>query len=561
VKARHDLAKELRKDVSPHAGGGVNEEMTPVSRLPLVAMLLLAALLLALNCLRAYSCGIEIDEADNYLLHLRSGLLDVLLMKPGAMAAHELGMPEKWGDNWQIVLAANNHVLNTLAIRLMAAFTGSSELLLRVPNLVAHAVYLSASFYICRSSSSRFYGFLMFALLNTNPFLLGWFALSRGYGLAVGFEMLAIAFLHAYIQTDLVQQSRAWRFQFGACLAGALAVLSHLTFSHFYLALSLVLPAIGIFRTNKRRSAPCEPSARGKISSLVTETWPLMLVSSLMMPIFFVQVTHMVNAGNWAVRVGDSFIDTVYSLAEKSLAPQISGMPPGPMVWTLVLLALGALAGATALMGKQAVQTRVDSTSLWPLTLVGMLVLCAAAQGVQHLLLRSPYWMERLALYFIPLYLLVLAELIRLAAAKMNPRARRTVVSGACLWVACFSGAFASSYSLKTIFYDYDQDARAVLSELAHHERSRPDRSRCLVLGASPDRDRCLEFYRQTRKITWLAPIIRNQAPESANFYFAANLQEVAALQKLGFIKAREFSSPESVLMKNPRIDCASGGS
>ena len=521
----------------------------------LIAFLLLAILLLTLNFLRAYYCGIEIDEADSYLLHLRSGLLDVVLMNPSAMAPHWFGMPEKWGVNWQAVLAANNHVLNTLAIKFTTALVGSSELSLRLPNLFAHILYLCASFHLCRSRSKQISGFLMFALLNTHPFLLTWFALSRGYGLAMGFEMLALAFLLAYIRTSPEQRKRSWALQTGACLAAALATLSHLTFSHFYLALLMVVPAIAFFRTGKHvGAAVAQESVLPSRRSLIVEALPALIVASITIPLFFVQITYMDEAENWAVQVGKSFIDTVYSLAEKTLVPYYSDVhPPETLVWTMVVLALAMVAGATVILVRQAVRNWPDSASLWTMTLPGMLLVCISAQIAQHLLLHEHYWMERLTLYFIPLCLLIVAEMVHVVSSTTHPMAKPIAYGTAVLGVTCFSLVLADSYSLNRIFYDFDQDARKVLAELTAYERTRPDHSRGLVLGASPDRERCLEFYRQTRKITWLAPLRRNLKPEDADFYYVETRQEALALQGFRFSVVKGFSRPERILLRNQK--------
>lgn len=521
----------------------------------LAAMLLLSLTLLALNCLRAYSCGIEIDEADTYLLHLRNGLLDTLLMNPKAMAAYEFGMFDKWGSNWQYVLAANNHVLNTLAARIMVALAGSSELSLRLPNLLAHLVYLCSSFYICRSSSKNFYGFLMFALLNTNPFILGWFALCRGYGLALGFEMLALAFLFAYVRTGATPPARSWQLQFGACLAAALAALSNLTFSHFYMAMLIILLTIGFYRTKKQQAHKTGPFFQKHLLPLLSENWPIILVAGITAPLFTMQITRMANAENWAVQAGDRFIYTVYSLCEKSLTPHDSGMPPELLVWTLVVTALAALAVAMTFIVRQTLLSRADSACHWALAILGILVLCIAAQVAQHLLLQRPYWMERLALYFIPIYLLVIAELIRFVSVYEHALFKRLVLSAAVLLVTLFSAAFANSYSLKRIYFDEDQNIREVLNELSIQEKYRPDRSSFIILGATPESDRCLEFYRQTLNISWLAPVIRNQPPEKAHFYLVRENGNLETLQRYGYKKIKEFFAPRSVLLKNPYLD------
>lgn len=99
------------------------------------------------------------------------------------------------GDNsWKHT--ANNHLLNTLLMRVTNSLFGSSELSLRLPNIIAFIIFSLALFKLIKSSSNNFILSLLFIVLTMfNPFLLEFFSLARGYGLAIGFIMLSSFFL------------------------------------------------------------------------------------------------------------------------------------------------------------------------------------------------------------------------------------------------------------------------------------------------------------------------------------------------------------------------------
>ena len=90
---------------------------------------------------------------------------------------------------------ANNHPLNTRTMRWALYWLGDHEWALRLPNLVAHALYLISGMLLIRKFSNWAVVLLGFGLLNLNPFLLDFFGLARGYGLASGLSLTSLWFL------------------------------------------------------------------------------------------------------------------------------------------------------------------------------------------------------------------------------------------------------------------------------------------------------------------------------------------------------------------------------
>ena len=80
---------------------------------------------------------------------------------------------------------AGNHLLNSALTWVAHLLFGSAPLALRLPNVVAGACYLAVVAAIARRMRQPAIGLAAVLLLTTNPYLLEFFALSRGYGLAV----------------------------------------------------------------------------------------------------------------------------------------------------------------------------------------------------------------------------------------------------------------------------------------------------------------------------------------------------------------------------------------
>lgn len=119
---------------------------------------------------RASAQSITIDEADSFLI----------------WAARS--SPSHWQP------ASNNHVLNSLLMRLFTSIFGVSHLTVRAPALLGAALYISAACCLSRLLTRDFIlQWPLFVCLVYNPFVFDYLVAARGYSLAVGLMMCAVA--------------------------------------------------------------------------------------------------------------------------------------------------------------------------------------------------------------------------------------------------------------------------------------------------------------------------------------------------------------------------------
>jgi hypothetical protein len=114
--------------------------------------------------------SITIDEADTYLAWVAP-----------------LG-PTHWQP------ASNNHVLNSLLMRLFTSVFGLHYLTVRAPAVIGAALYIGAAYRLCRVVSAS--GALQWALLvsmTCNPLVMDYLAPARGYSLGLGLLLCALA--------------------------------------------------------------------------------------------------------------------------------------------------------------------------------------------------------------------------------------------------------------------------------------------------------------------------------------------------------------------------------
>lgn len=127
---------------------------------------LTAILLGSIVIIKAASCSMTWDESWTYIHYTR-----------------------RWADLLTLDYA-NNHLFNSLLIRLSLLFTGTnSEIVIRLPNILAAIAYLAA----CLSMLPFVrYRKTFFIFQVGMPFLIDYFSLARGYGLAAGLIELAL---------------------------------------------------------------------------------------------------------------------------------------------------------------------------------------------------------------------------------------------------------------------------------------------------------------------------------------------------------------------------------
>jgi hypothetical protein len=88
---------------------------------------------------------------------------------------------------------AANHVLNTLLERLSWSIFGFNQVAMRVPALLGAVIYLGSAASICARLPGRPFRMLVFLAVVFNPFVLDYLVVARGYSLAVGLLLGAVA--------------------------------------------------------------------------------------------------------------------------------------------------------------------------------------------------------------------------------------------------------------------------------------------------------------------------------------------------------------------------------
>lgn len=132
---------------------------------------------------------------------------------------------------------ANHHWLNTWLIEISTFVLGVSEFSLRLWNVLAFFIALSAMFQLQKHFVNKMAALVLW-LIFLNPFVLDFFSLARGYGLSIAFVLLS---LNAALNLCLHEKEFSTKKLLVLYLYLNLALYANFTVLNFYLALSAIV--------------------------------------------------------------------------------------------------------------------------------------------------------------------------------------------------------------------------------------------------------------------------------------------------------------------------------
>ena len=192
---------------------------------------LVAALTAAYIVARAFLVPMTYDEAATYIRYIDAG--------PWALFDFSV---------------ATNHFLNTVLTRLSSQLMGDAPWALRLPNLLAGFGYLVFAGALVRRADRGIVGLAGFALMVANPYLLDYFALSRGYGLAIALLTASLYFVLRWLEEPPeapgARRLLAWGLGFAAA-----AVMATFTVLPAFLAMLLLVIVREAWTLLRARSA------------------------------------------------------------------------------------------------------------------------------------------------------------------------------------------------------------------------------------------------------------------------------------------------------------------
>ncbi len=402
---------------------------------------------------------------------------------------------------------ANNHVLNTALCWLAIHFFGLTEFTFRIPALVGSILYFYAIFQLASTLFERqFLHVIAVLALAGNPYVLDFFTVARGYGLALAFLALALLAAVHIVSADQVDHTRLFR----AGLWSSLSVASNLAFlfpaAGLLLALMLVLLR---YPGQQKRSAAA--------LTVIDSAWgPFLVLSFLILVIPLLTATpdaFYVGVKRWHETIASLVIGSFFHNTE---IPLFSSWPA--FFWHVcdktTATYVPALAGAIV-VGTSILLLRPGSRrNLVPLLVSLAFSLTVALVWFVHSVAHVKLPVMRTGVYFLFLFPLALLSFLagerRSAAQRLGWAYLPVVVLLVLLYIPQFNAK-------ATFDWRYDASTRkfAEAIELVRNYEASPN----VHVGGSWVFKEALNFYRLKNHYDRWQPIIRQKATDAADFY------------------------------------------
>ena len=460
--------------------------------------------------IRAATIPCTFDEATTYWREVRSPV--VVILSPRRRSA-----------------VANNHLLNSLLAKAAAALAGSSVGVLRVPNVLAFVSFAVFAWLVLRRLAPPTIALAGFVAVAGNLFVLDFFSLCRGYGLAIGF--LAPGIYLAF--SALEDRPGGWIASAGAVLCFSLAMLASFPLLAPLAVVAVGIPGFRMLRDRKRGVGPRD-AARKELVPVA-----LILAAALAIGVPYLAALFRSHALYFGGTRG--FVsDTVRSLVADSLY----GAGAGRRTKLLTAAVVAAWAAATALalwIAKNGEGPAALPYLACAIILGGTIVAAVLA----HRFLGSKYLISRTALFLIPLFLFVLFGALGWLARSPNPLRRTAAIAVALAIGGAAALLFASRANLRRpLYWTADMDTPAMLDDLA---RMRPTREP-IRLSVDYNLSSAIRYYCVTGPMPWLSVVSRIPFRPDADYaYLQAHHR--ADAEAAGFRLIRSYPETGNVLL------------
>jgi hypothetical protein len=375
----------------------------------------------------------------------------------------------------------NNHILNTLFVKLFVYIFGSKEqLILRLPNLLFFIVYATAIYRINKIVLTEDSFFFLPATLFfvANPYLLDFFGLCRGYGISCALATLSLSFL---LSGYYHSKERSVWIAYGISI---LASYANFTLLVFWLAITF-MTVFYFFNQSK-----------WQLRQIIKPTLIIGIVAILYWGVIATPIMKMRSTDEFRFWTSNGFYrDTIYPLIEYSRS--------GLMIlknshFYAILIFIIILINCTYVILRLKNSHYNLSILKQPVFVTtAVLLLTAFVNIAQSNIMNTPNLHGRTALFFYPLFIAVFTSFLGLIDIVKRKFLVYTIAST--LTLACVVH-FAGSFKLNWVRDNYfDVNTFDVVNYLNDQYPKKP-----VSLKTSWLFYHSFDYYRQINKYPWI---------------------------------------------------------
>lgn len=450
------------------------------------------------------------DESYTYTHYVHQGFMDIVSYKTPY---------------------TNNHILNTVLMKYCELLFGSSELSLRLPNILAFILY-SIFIILLLYKYIRKLMFPFYLLMVLNPHLLDFFALARGYGLSFAFLLMSLYYLSLYFTSK--QNKHLILFNVGAFLA----VMSNFSLLNYYVAALIVYNIVSyIVLKIDSTSNNYHFYKQNKINIVSVILFGMVLYE----PLRRISKMSLLDFGGKNGFMEDTVGTAIYSFFYEMYVP-----PFLENIFKVFIVSVVAL--TLIIILKAIVQRNITLFNAHiSLVLINLILIAIVAITIaQHLILGNDYYIHRFALFFYPIFILNFIFLLN----YFFQLSKTTSVSISYL-CACLA-LFNIYINHNTAFYKdwkIDSDVKSMMQNLVLEHEKYPNKN--IRLGINWLFEPGVNFYRYTWDLKWLNPAHRRGISKYDDYFYILNTdKEYMDLSNKPVVYKNEQTG--AVLLKNP---------
>jgi len=470
-----------------------------------IASLVLLLLLFGVNVFRAATQAITHDEALTY---------SWFVSQPWDVVFHKYD--------------ANHHVLFTIVCKWGVSLFGATEWTMRLPTLAACGLFFWALFRLCEMLFGAGWLLLLsISAVTLNPLVLDFLSAARGYGMALAFYLTAVYLLLRFLAERENRYARRWKL----CWIGlvlAASVCSNLTYLvPITAAILITLGMHWLDLRNAKGSAASgvfvtELSVEDAARYLVT---PFLLVSWLVLifPLSAASADHFYYGGHsWKEAAESLVIFSFLGWPAYNLLPNTTWLREASYGGMALTMAGVAVLAVLALSRWK----RLELAERGLVFVAGIAVMSLGAIASGFYLAGVVLPIDRTAIYWV--LLLTLCGLLILRFVPGPRWISWALAVPMLVVVAQYTLEFRTTFYAAWMFHRHCDQIVAYMQ----NDRARPA-GRQVVVGGSWEMAAPINFYREARKLTWLAEMQRSSELQAAD-YWTFDVQQRDEVQKRG---------------------------
>ena len=450
------------------------------------------------------------DESYTYTHYVHQGFMDIVSYKTPY---------------------TNNHILNTVLMKYCELLFGSSELSLRLPNILAFILYSIFIILLLYKYIPKLM-FPFYLLMVLNPHLLDFFALARGYGLSFAFLLMSLYYLSLYFTSK--QNKHLILFNVGAFLA----VMSNFSLLNYYVAALIVYNIVSyVVLKIDSTSNNYHFYKQNKINIVSVILSGMVLYE----PLRRISKMSLLDFGGKNGFMEDTVGTAIYSFFyEMYVTPFLEN------IFKVFIVSVVAL--TLIIILKAIVQRNITLFNAHiSLVLINLILIAIVAITIaQHLILGNDYYIHRFALFFYPIFILNFIFLLN----YFFQLSKTTSVSIS--YLCAILALFNIYINHNTAFYKdwkIDSDVKSMMQNLVLEHEKYPNKN--IRLGINWLFEPGVNFYRYTWDLKWLNPAHRRGISKYDDYFYILNTdKEYMDLSNKPLVYKNEQTG--AVLLKNP---------